>query len=1028
MLIAAGFFSTFLLFLAFGLGALAVTAALDKALGKEKALLLYVVGVVALTWLLLRPTPPPAVRPKPETLRLPPANDPTRAVKVVDQPFSRDPLRADDPSGRDTKPWSARNPFQPLSDTNSLPPERMDEPPGVGLPFPLPPTIPGLGAEAGRAYRGAVPAVKMQDGSKLPDVPADGFSPYVSKPEDVFDWVQQGATRQYVYIKEIDGFGERKPEYETRKWILAAGEAPPGWEKAWDAIQVTYAMIGSEEAARKIASDSVQVRRAKSLNVVTSPAEKKTWRLRRTVANQFAEACRAQGSPRPEDLQVDGLRSVAATMAGIGQTGKEDGEGWRRAVAVLDIALEKCARPPARNPTDVLLPLLEAHRALHDETATLRTLARYLEANAGGNGAADGAAWLGDLFLRRLLLPQRALELYDHALSVQPSLRGALEGRGDARSSLGDHKAALKDYQAAREAGGRAEGAIREAEALLRLGRLGEARTAADAALSASSFDPRALLVKGAIQYASGDVQGARDTFAQACALPGDGPAGVAARLHRAEALYDLGLAELRLGHGDAAQGAFEAADAALRAGAGRGRSPAETVCPELGRALLQLGLGNVEEAKDALDRARDLAPSLSYVEVLSGWIAFQRKDFGTAKARFDAALRLDPSLVELDPWLSEARLRIAQAAVKEGIPPSERTEDFEAAIQLAERAAVREAAVDPKSADYAIRLALVQLSAVHLSERIRFTAAHDTAQAVLAKISAQERRALAISGFCKYRLGVGDPENYGKCLNDFDAVLRQKNVPADDPWMVYVQDSRKRVVRWLDLREKVVGFGEAKLSNDWQTNESQGVKVGPFQGWLRFEDGVAARPGATADGSEKDPTVWARTKSLFGKDTLESVEAWVKIPKTSRTGDPTNRVVTFGVVIQPSSGTRGSLAKSQGIGVFYDQGTVALRVGGGSDPLYKDGNLTKVQRDGKDMEWPDDPSGLGTLVSVERVDDDGTIVVRVGTTEVLRDRLPFFKRQKSDLELWLGGWSTTAQRWDIAVDRIRVVRTDRRP
>lgn len=1026
MVIAAGFFGSFLLFLALGLGALAVTAALDKSLGKERALLLYVLGVVALTWLMLRPTPPTAARPKPVTLKLPSANDPTKAVKVVDQPFSRDPLRGEDPSGRGLKPWSPRNPFQPLSDTNALPPERLEEPPSVGLPFPLPPTIPGVGAEAGRAYRGAVPAVKMQDGSKLPDVPADGFSPYVQKPEDVFDWIQQGASRQYVYVKEIDGFDEKKPEYEVRKWILSAGEAPPGWEKAWDSIQVTYAMIGSEDAARKIAADSVQVRRAKSLNVVTTPAEKKTWRLRRTVANQFTEACRAQGSPKPEDLQVEGLRSVAASMAAIGLTGKEDGEGWRRAVAVLEIALEKCARPPARNPTDVLLPLLEAHRALHDETATLRTLTRYLEANAGGNGAADGAAWLGELYLGRLQLPQRAVELFDQALAAQPSLRGALEGRGDARSWLGDHKAALKDYQAAREAGGRAEGAIREAEALLRLGRLAEAKTAADAALSASAFDPRALLVKGAIQYASGDVQGARDTFAQASALPGDGPAGIAARHHRAEALYDLGLAEWRLGHGDAAQGAFEAADGALRAGAGRGRSPGETVCPELGRALIQLGTGNVEEAKDALDRARDLTPSVAYVEVLSGWIASLRRDYAAAKTRLEAALRLDPALVELDPWLSEARLRLAQAAVAEGQPPS--APDFEAAVQLAERAAKREASVDPKSTDYAIRLALVQLAAVQISERRRFEAALSTAQAVIDKIAAQERRALAISGYCRYRLGVGDPELYGKCLNDFDAVLRQKTVAADDPWMVYVQDSRKRVVRWLDLREKVVGFGEAKLSNDWQTNESQGVKVGPFQGWLRFEDGVSARPGATADGSFTDPTVWARTKSLFGKDTMESVEAWIRVPKTNRAGDPTNRVVTFGVVIQPSSGSRGALAKNQGIGVFYDQGAVALRVGGGSDPLYKDGNLTKVQKDGKDLDWPEDPSGLGTLVSIERVDDDGTIVVRVGTTEILRDKLPFFKRQKSDLELWLGGWSTTAQRWDIAVDRIRVVRTDRRP
>jgi hypothetical protein len=149
MVIAAGFFSSFLLFLAFGLGALAVTAALDKSLGKEKALLLYVLAVVGLTWLLLRPTAPPPVKARPATLTLPPAMDPTRAVKVADQPFARDPLRGDDPSGRGLKPWSPRNPFQPLSDTNPLPPEHGRSA-GRRPAVPAPPRSPASAPRPGR--------------------------------------------------------------------------------------------------------------------------------------------------------------------------------------------------------------------------------------------------------------------------------------------------------------------------------------------------------------------------------------------------------------------------------------------------------------------------------------------------------------------------------------------------------------------------------------------------------------------------------------------------------------------------------------------------------------------------------------------------------------------------------------------------------------------------------------------------------------------------------------------------------------
>ncbi len=71
-----------------------------------------------------------------------------------------------------------RNAFQEQSDTRPLPPERIAEPPSVGLAFLLPATIPGVAPPAGAsiAARAEPPKVAMEDGSKLPDVPPDAYA------------------------------------------------------------------------------------------------------------------------------------------------------------------------------------------------------------------------------------------------------------------------------------------------------------------------------------------------------------------------------------------------------------------------------------------------------------------------------------------------------------------------------------------------------------------------------------------------------------------------------------------------------------------------------------------------------------------------------------------------------------------------------------------------------------------------------------------------------------------------------------
>ena len=81
-MILASFFGSFLLYVALGLGALVVTAALDKIMGKERALLLYAAGVVGLTWA-MKPAAPPAQKPQNDGWLNGPAHDAEHRDDVV---------------------------------------------------------------------------------------------------------------------------------------------------------------------------------------------------------------------------------------------------------------------------------------------------------------------------------------------------------------------------------------------------------------------------------------------------------------------------------------------------------------------------------------------------------------------------------------------------------------------------------------------------------------------------------------------------------------------------------------------------------------------------------------------------------------------------------------------------------------------------------------------------------------------------------------------------------------------------------
>ncbi|MFM8979741.1 MAG: hypothetical protein ACKOSS_04680, partial [Planctomycetia bacterium] len=103
---------TFLVFLLLGLGALAVTAALDRILGKERALLAYAVAVVVLTAVALRDradTSAPVPRPREDNVLAGMAAKRTLAAT----PLARPSCEA---GGQER-----RYPYERVSDTRALP-------------------------------------------------------------------------------------------------------------------------------------------------------------------------------------------------------------------------------------------------------------------------------------------------------------------------------------------------------------------------------------------------------------------------------------------------------------------------------------------------------------------------------------------------------------------------------------------------------------------------------------------------------------------------------------------------------------------------------------------------------------------------------------------------------------------------------------------------------------------------------------------------------------------------------------------
>ncbi len=1011
MTVLAGAFLTFVGFLFAGVLALLFAVGLDRRIGKEKALLLATGLLLLFTLWQCSPGEIQVKRSdRPQAEKVVPAE----VLDIRGDPYMRPSL---------DRPVDGRNPFRKHSDTHPLPPIPLPLPPWYPLSFELPPTVPGPAPEARRLLRGEMTMAQPGDGSTIPEIPDPVFADYTQVPDDVYDWIFSSGRKNYVYIRSIrkDGrtFEEGDRGYADRLFELT--ERLPGWE----GMQVEYALVGSEEmAARKL--DRTDYLKARTRGVSTAPANQhERWFARRSVDNLYRETLQAHGLGTDPASSTDtaALQAAARKMADVGRSGKEQREGWRRAVTLLETALEQArtrAAPAKR--AEILEQLVEAYVALRDEQAVLRALAEYARTSPN---RPEPWLWLGQLHRRSLGIPGEALAYFEAALARSPRNADALMGKGDALTALGHHEAALDAY---RRAGTRYAAKVRVAEAQLRLGQLRQAAATVQGALNLEPEGPRALLVHGGVLYAESDLEKARETFLRAAVATGSD-----ALEFRAQACYDLGLTCWRLGQADAAVAAFEACEKALRHGSSPSRFADETVSPAFGRALVSLAAENTDGMRTGMQEAREEAPRVSYHEMLVGMIATRLGANAAAVRAFDRALRLVRTYPELDGWLAKTRLAIGQGALRAGTPLEEAAGDFEAAVAFAARASRSEEKFDAKAFGALLREAWIRLGAEHLQPRQRFTSARQVTSKVLRRIDREQPGALSIQGYCNYhlaRFGLGpvggNVDNpYDACIRDFQQV--KNKVPADDEgewavWRDYADGALTAVKHWLDLEEKFVSFESATRAREWEVLEKGGVRN-------VIEDGVATlRDTADKDGTLDDPTFVASSDAQFKVGTFEEVRLKLKIPSRNAQGVATNTIV-FGIQVQRTGARGGRRSRYAGLGVFYDRGKIAVRVGGGQDDRFKDGMLHRIQ---PEKTWPGDGwveirivrndarEGHFDIWIDPEPDDDQPGIRVFEEGEVVSS---FKGHTRTNAELWIGGFSTQAQEWDVQIKDIRVIR-----
>ena len=527
MIVLAGAFLTFVGFLFAGLLALVFAVGLDRKLGKEKALLLFTGLLLLFTLWQCSPAP--------------------------DQAEARGSARV---RGRRAG-RSARHRGRPGPAADARPPARRTQP--------LPQALGHASASADRAAAAALVPAAVRAAAHHPRSRARGASRPARRDDrrrspatgrrsprsrirsspttrpcrtTCTTGSSRAARKNYVYILSIrkDGqtYEEDHPEFRDRLFELT--DRVPGWE----GMLVEYALVGERgdggEEAR--ADRRPQGADARRLDRPRGPARalvRPTLRREPLPRGPAGARPRAGIRRRPRTSPVS--QAAARKMAEVGRTGKEQRDGWRRAVILLEVALEQArARAAPAKRAEILEELVEAYVALRAEQAVLRALAEYARTSPN---RPEPWLWLGQLHERSLGIPEEALAYFEAALARSPRQRRRAAGQG----RRADRARATTRRRSMRTVGPAPATPRRSAWRRPSCGWVACRRRPrrCRAALALEEPDgPRALLAHGAVLYVENDLEKAREAFLRAATASGPD-----ALEFRAQACYDLGLVVL---------------------------------------------------------------------------------------------------------------------------------------------------------------------------------------------------------------------------------------------------------------------------------------------------------------------------------------------------------------------------------------------------------------------------------------------------------------------------------------------------
>ena len=305
-----------------------------------------------------------------------------------------------------------------------------------------------------------------------------------------------------------------------------------------------------------------------------------------------------------------------------------------------------------------------------------------------------------------------------------------------------------------------------------------------------------------------------------------------------------------------------------------------------------------------------------------------------------------------------------------------------------------------------------MRIGAQHLQSRQRYEAMHSTA----VQQGAQQLAAARAAGSARHRGLLPLPARGGTRSASASSRRCSTSSPTTTEhewksWRDYAEKQIQAVKKWRSLEEKLVTFEGARLNDKvWDSTQANGVRIIVEEGALKFEG------RANTDGSFAKPIAFAKTITFFERDTFESLVMTLKIPREK--GGSTTNNITFGVQVGSDTGRAGGGNKKRpGLGIFYDRAKIAIRIQGGQIKKYKEGNVTRLD---PAQDWPGDEVEL-RIVKLDP--QKGTVGLYLNGELVIQDNISAFKSARGKAMLWIGGYSTETQDFDVEVSDIRIVR-----